>query len=330
MRIYRGNSTQSPDPLISAVQSTAPAYRGTAYVVFERLALEAFGNRLPQLSFEVIRPVEPLESQVRSVTIIPGAGEFVYAPGIVSEVLGPGAQRPLNRHLEAASSDWAESLDELQSLCPNLQRVALVVAWFGDDLRADHCKIRPKVEDKITTTTGGTWSVSGLGRASAQEVSKIDGRPAYGGTPSDEAVVAAIQDLKARGLDVMLYPFVLMDVPSGNTLPDPNGGTGQAAFPWRGRLVPVGAVATAAQNFFGTANAAHFSVSGGTVSYSGPAEWSFRRHILHSAALAKAAGGVESVLIGSELRGLTRAHAGGGTYPFVDQLKSTGLLKFGS
>lgn len=321
MRVYRGTPDQIVDPLIAAIQQTSPGYRGTAYVVFERLPLEQFGNRLPQLNFEVIRPVEPLESQIRAMTIIPAAGEFVYAPGVVSEVLGPGAQRPLNRHVEAARSDWAESLDELQALCANLKRVSLVVSWFGDDLRAGYCTLRPKVEDKVTTTSGGTWSVAGLNRASAEEVSRVDARPAFGGTPSDASVVAAIQDLNARGLEVMLYPFILMDLPPGNALPDPYGGGEQAAFPWRGRIVPGASIAADAAAFFGSASAHHFTVSSGVVSYSGPAEWSFRRHILHLAALAKAAGGVESIVIGSELRGLTRAHAGGGSYPFVDQLR---------
>lgn len=320
MRIYTGSQDQMPDPLISAVQSTAPAYRGTAYVVFERLALEPFGNRLPQLSFEIIRPVETLESQVRAITIVPGTGEFAYSPSVISEVLGPGAQRPLNRHVEGAASDWSESLDELQALCPNLKRAALVVAWFGDDLRSGHCTIRPKVEDKITTTSGGTWSAAGLNRATAGEVSKIDGRPAYGGTPSDSVVIAAIKDLKSRGLEVMLYPFIMMDIPDGNGLPDPDGGEEQAAYPWRGRIVPNGDLASDIPNFIGTAGAGHFLVSGSSVSYSGPNEWSFRRHILHCAALSKAAGGVESILIGSEMRGLTRAPAGGGSYPFADQL----------
>ena len=41
-------------PLIEAIEGSgqAPAYRGTAYIVFEDLPLDAFGNRLPQLSFE--------------------------------------------------------------------------------------------------------------------------------------------------------------------------------------------------------------------------------------------------------------------------------------
>jgi hypothetical protein len=36
----------------------APAYRGVAYVVFEDLDLEEFGNSVPQFSFEVIRAAQ--------------------------------------------------------------------------------------------------------------------------------------------------------------------------------------------------------------------------------------------------------------------------------
>ena len=58
--------------------------------------------------------------------------------------------------------------------------------------------------------------------------------------PADFAVVQAIQELKARGLRVTFYPFILMDIPAGNGLPDPwsdhAATTGQPAFPWRGRI----------------------------------------------------------------------------------------------
>ena len=67
-------------------------------------------------------------------------------------------------------------------------------------------------------------------------MSLADGAPAYGGTPSDESVKRLIKDLKERDLDVVLYPFVMMDVPAGNSLPDPYGGTGQPPYPWRGRI----------------------------------------------------------------------------------------------
>src|SRR5690606_6360953 len=83
-RVYRGTEAQTPDPLIENMMGAgnAPAYRGTAYIVFDNLPLEKFGNRIPQLSFEVFRPLadeDSAEQLVRSVTMIPGAGEFVYA-----------------------------------------------------------------------------------------------------------------------------------------------------------------------------------------------------------------------------------------------------------
>ncbi len=66
-RFYPGSDTQLPDSLIEAKEGAgnAPAYRGTAYVVFERLPLEDFGNRIPQLNFEVFRAVDAFESQVQ-------------------------------------------------------------------------------------------------------------------------------------------------------------------------------------------------------------------------------------------------------------------------
>jgi hypothetical protein len=55
-RDYLGSAGQMPDPLIQATEGAAstPAYRGLAYVVFERLAITSFGNRLPNLSFELV------------------------------------------------------------------------------------------------------------------------------------------------------------------------------------------------------------------------------------------------------------------------------------
>src|SRR5437764_6178660 len=62
-RVYTGSESQTPDPLIVAREGAdnAPAYRGLAYIVFERLALADFGNRIPQLSFEIMRPIGRLE-----------------------------------------------------------------------------------------------------------------------------------------------------------------------------------------------------------------------------------------------------------------------------
>ena len=55
MRVYLGDETQEPDPLIQAVEGAdrTPAYRGLAYVVMEQLYITPFGNRLPNLTFEL-------------------------------------------------------------------------------------------------------------------------------------------------------------------------------------------------------------------------------------------------------------------------------------
>ncbi|MBX6328563.1 MAG: glycoside hydrolase/phage tail family protein [Pseudolabrys sp.] len=317
LRVYRGDEAQTPDPLIIAKEGDAPAYRGLAYVVFERLPLAAFGNRIPQLSFEVVRPVGKLERMIRAVTLIPGATEFGYEPATVVRQMGPGRSAPENRHVGHAPSDVVAALDELQALAPNLARVAIVVAWFGTDLRCGQCRVMPSVDSAIKATAGAVWSVAGLDRASARLVSQVEGRPAFGGTPSDDAVRHLIAELKARGLKVTLYPFLMMDIPADNACADPwTGAPAQPAYPWRGRITcdpapgrpgsPDGTAAAAAQVD------AFFS--------GGPDAWNYRRMILHYATLAAGAGGVDAFLIGSELKALTRVRAAPGVYPAVDAL----------
>ena len=97
----------------------APAYRGLAYVVFERLPLAKFGNRVPQLSFEVVRAANDLEDLITAVAIIPGATEFGYDPQPATRYTGFGATATENTHAAAAATDWTQSIDQLQALCPN-------------------------------------------------------------------------------------------------------------------------------------------------------------------------------------------------------------------
>lgn len=333
-RVYTGSETQAPDSLIAARlgAASAPAYRGTAYVVFEALPLAAYGNRIPQLSFEVYRPVEPFATEIRSVVMIPGAGEFVYDPAPVISTFGTGGSNAQNTHTRQGGTDWQVSLDQLGSTLPNIANVSLVVSWFGTDLRAAHCRVRPGVENREKSTSPYEWSVAGETRATALLVSTKDGRPAYGGTPADQSVVSAILDLKSRGYSVTLTPFILLDVPTDNTLPDPYGGSAQAAYPWRGRMTlsiapgrpgttdKTAAAAGEIATFVGSATPSHFSLSGDTVVYSGPAEWSYRRMVLHQAMLAKAAGGVDTFVIGTELRGLTTIRSNVSEFPFVTAL----------
>lgn len=337
LRVYTGSEEQLPDPLIEARQrvGNAPAYRGVAYVVVERLDIGGFGNRIPQLQFEVIRPVGPLHMQVRAVTLLPGATEYGLSTTPVTSRRRPGDESYVNRNVLFGATDIQASLDELQQTCPNLKHVALVIAWFGDDLRAGQCRIRPMTTTAIGAGFSQPWRVSGLSRQDAPVVSRYDGGPAYGGTPSDKSVMEAISEIRARGLGVTLYPFIMMDVAHGNGLPDPHGRSDQPAYPWRGRIScfpgpgqPGSADRTLAARaqvaaFCGSAARTQFASAGDTISFTGGADWGYRRFVLHYAHLAARAGGVDAFLIGSELRGLTTLRDQSNAFPFVEQL---GLL----
>ena len=331
-RWYPGSEVQTADPFIAAKMgaSSTPAYRGLAYVVFENLALTAFGNRIPQLSFEIFAPLadaDTAEGLVRAVTMIPASGEFAYATSVVMKTVA-GASAAENVNAITDTPDIAVSLDRLEALAPAVASVSLVVAWFCNDLRAGNCTVRPKVEVAAKTTVP-VWSVNGVTRGAAPVISQIEGKPVYGGTPADFSVVQAIQAIKARGVRVTFYPFLMMDVPPGNTLPNPYSdnaaGVGQAALPWRGRITcspaagfagsvdKSGAAATQVSAFLGTATPSNFAVSGTTVTWTGGTDWGLRRMILHYAHLCAAAGGVDAFLIGSEMVGLTTIRGGAAT-----------------
>ncbi|MBB5746896.1 baseplate multidomain protein megatron [Brevundimonas variabilis] len=307
MRVHRGTEDQMPDPLIEAVEGQAPAFRGTACAVFEDMALAPFGNRVPQLSFEVFRRPggDGLEERLEGVCLIPGAGEFVLATETVLRRDGLTRTTAENVHHPEGRPDLIVSLDQLEAQAPNLKRVSLVIGWFGDDLRAGHCRVRPGVERRDKVTEPQTWSVAGLDRRDAHRISTVDGRPAYGGTPSDASVRQAVAALKARGWAVTLYPFVFMDVAAGNGLPDPYGGAEQAAYPWRGRVRGADGAGAASEMaaLFGTADG-----------------WGLRRLALHYARLA-AETGCDGLLIGSEMRGVTWTRDAQGGHPAVAQYR---------
>ncbi|MBP1180449.1 glycoside hydrolase/phage tail family protein [Methylobacterium sp. PvR107] len=319
LRVHTGGPDQAPDPLIVAKEGpeNAPAYRGLAYVVFEALPLADFGNRVPQFAFEVIRPVNGLCGRIRAVDLIPGASEFGLDPDRVTVDLGLGRTEAANRHQLQRSTDVIASLDALQALCPNLRRVAVVATWFGSDLRAGACRVVPKVEGRSKRALPADWRVAGIGRAEAEIVSLLpDGSPSYGGTPSDDGLTRLVAELARRGLEVVLYPFVMMDVPAGNARPDPRvPGATQPSYPWRGRItcdpapgLPGSPDGTALVD----AQVAAFFAGG------------YRDAVLHYADLAAgwASSGVRiaGFILGSEYVGLTRLRGAAG-YPAVQAFR---------
>ncbi|MEC7259533.1 MAG: host specificity protein, partial [Pseudomonadota bacterium] len=128
MRVYVGAADQLPDPVMEAVEGVGnvPAYRGTAYVVMEDMQLEPFGNRVPQFSFEVLRPAQPgapdfdsdLAQIVRGVAAIPGTGEYGLATTPVYYTNGPGSRWAANMNTPSGRSDFETAMAQLASDLP--------------------------------------------------------------------------------------------------------------------------------------------------------------------------------------------------------------------
>lgn len=352
-RVYRGTEDQEPDSLIESKEGAgnAPAYRGIAYVVFESMLLTDYGNRIPQLTFEVTRPVSRVDADgvrdlITAVGILPGATEFGYDPNVVEQVTYGDddeedeivERNPENNHLSDGNSDWDNALDQMAINLPNANLAVLTVTWFASDLRAASCEIKPKVENSTKVTDPISWKVDVIERATADVVSTYDGAPAFLGSPNDVSVYNAIIDLAARGFEVMIYPVIECDIESGNSLANPysdNAATnGQAVYPHRNKITVSPAIgytgtvdqtATAATQisaFLGTADASEFSGTAGAVAYTGTAEWSYRRFILHMAKLASQAGGVDYFVMGGQMKGLTSIRDNTDAFPFVDGLVS--------
>ncbi len=351
LRIYDGSADQQPDPLIEAIegQGSVPAYRGLAYVVIEDMDLSPYGSRLPQFTFEVIRPQQErdgddltdMSRQVQAVAMMPGTGEYTLATTPVTMKGGFGEAEYINVNTPLGKTDFAVSLDALKGELPRCGSSSLIVSWFGDDLRCDACLIKPKVEQKDQDGVEMAWRAGGIGRDVAGEVPRKDGAVVYGGTPADGSVIEAIHALRAAGQAVMFYPFILMEQLEGNGLPDPYGDAPeQPALPWRGRITlprapglaqgqdGTRAADEAIAEFFGKAEAQDFRLHPGkgdngnrfgVISYTGAEDWRYRRFILHYAHLCALAGGVDAFCIGSEMRGVTAIRGENG-YPAVEEL----------
>lgn len=308
--VYLGDETQTPDPIMESFDGAGnvPAYRGLAYVVIQDFPLAAYGNRIPNFSFEVkrnIRFTPAVEDKITDLVLIPGAGEFVYSPTIIykqntemagAQVVPSGPQVALNMHNFDATANVNVAIDQLKKTFPNLQWVALVVSWFATSTNAGTCTVIPKVENPASTTTftPQDWSAGGLTRATAQQVLQFgDGTPTYGGTPSDQSVLDLCVKLKAMGLKVMFYPMIFVD----QITPDPK--------PWRGRIAPANT--TDCNNWFTKVNGYNAFIN----YYTG---------LNIGGVYLK--NNIDAFLIGSELIGMTQFTPSAGSYPAVTQLVS--------
>jgi hypothetical protein len=128
------------------------------------------------------------------LTHLMGKGVRDGSPNVNNDA-GPARPSPFG-----AGEQWLAT-------CRAARPVSLVVSWFGDDLRLDHCDFRPKSRAN-RHSTGARWRGRSLVLSAAPPDSwKLASRPRFGGTPADASVVQAIQRMRASGTAVMFYPF---------------------------------------------------------------------------------------------------------------------------
>lgn len=299
-RLYRGREDQMPDHLIAAIQGLdkTPAYRGLAYIIFENLPLETFGNRIPNFTFEIERklnkyPDNSIENLVQSMTIIPGSGECVYDTKIQYKSYGKkhkdrwiqmGPKTPVNQNNDRNLPDAVLATQQLKKTFPQIKWVAPVVSWFISDLDITSATIEPYVEYKDAVTLPDDWHVANYRRSTAPIMPQdAEKRPIYGGTPSDNSIVNYIDHLRDQNYKIMFNPMLFVNLNSK---------------PWRGRITGP---AECVENFF-------TKIDG------------YNNFILHYAKLLK--GKIDAFLIGSELIGLTQIKTDKNEFPAVDALIS--------
>ncbi len=123
-----------------------PAYRGTAYVVFEDLARRAMATACrsspSKCSARWPNPTPPRGWSRQDA--VPG-GEFSFATQAIRSGTS-GETAPENLTALPDTPEHLVTLDQLQAMVPGGGERTLVVPWFGDDLRAGVCELKPGVE----------------------------------------------------------------------------------------------------------------------------------------------------------------------------------------
>ena len=297
IKIYLGTEDQPQDETIkSYLGADIPAFRDLCYVVFTDFPLEEFNNSIPNFTFDIVRTQEfqeenCMENLVKSMIMIPGSGEFVYDTEVQKKINGKYIMGEfyktekdtiLNKHTSLSHTDAVESLNDMCKTFPNVDYVSLVVCWFCNNLNCGEAKIYPACEYHGCKVEPEGWSVAGTSRNDARIIGKdAEGNIRYGGTPSDASVLRYVKEIKNRGLKVCLYPMLMVDTENK---------------PWRGHIT-------------GKANDVYsfFNKTDG-----------YNNFIKHYVNLLN--GYIDSVIIASEMVGMTKIVDENGNYPSVNEI----------
>ncbi len=113
--VYLGTEVQGADPTMTGIIGVVPAYRGQAYIVFTDFNLEGYGNRIPNISVEIITANITTGAILTDIAgragLLVGDYDFSAATETVTGYLIPsrqGAKDVLTPMLQAFASDLVE------------------------------------------------------------------------------------------------------------------------------------------------------------------------------------------------------------------------------
>lgn len=126
-----------------------------------------------------------VSEQIKAVVIGPGAGEHVY---------------------RLQDTGIKPTLTKLFSDYPNLEKVSLVLGWFGDSMDADKISISPRIE---SLSSCDAWNVGTYNGINTPVLKR--GNAWTEGTPDDADVIELVKYLNERNIKVTLYPMLFID-----------------------------------------------------------------------------------------------------------------------
>ena len=110
VNIHLGTEDQLPDEFIEGIEGigNVPAYRGQAYVVFKNLSLADYGNRIPNITFEVNTQYNKLADIINIIRIDAGLTDSQCTINGMSDIYVPG--------IAISGSTFREQLEPLQTI----------------------------------------------------------------------------------------------------------------------------------------------------------------------------------------------------------------------
>jgi hypothetical protein len=162
-RFYGGDDEQLPDSLIQADkgEENTPAFRGTCYIVFDDLALEKFGNRIPSITAEIAYNSNSVGTSTKSTQYPGGYTGYSY---------------------DSLAVDWDRQLAYVQNPAGNvLRRVNLATMVEDRQVSGEDCLDQTTGENyfqarpMLVMPDGGlVATINGPGGDNAEPIVRID------------------------------------------------------------------------------------------------------------------------------------------------------------